>query len=210
MGAVGHMLENPVNPPLLADHSGGVAELCDIHRLVGSENVRGAENQQERLWHCGWIAGFVDGEGCFSCPIFRNRTMVLRWQVQPSFVVVQSASSRDVLEDMARFFGCGHVTVNRRHDNHREDLFRFTVSRLADLRDTIVPFFQEHRLRTSKRENFDKFAAIIELMGERKHLTKEGIIQIAEIAQTMNHRKPSEVLRILRDHTPTISPLPAR
>ncbi len=111
---------------------------------------------------------------------------------------------------MARFFGCGHVTVNRRPDNHREDLFRFTVSRLADLRDTIVPFFQEHRLRTSKRENFDKFAAIIELMGERKHLTKEGIIQIAEIAQTMNHRKPSEVLRILRDHTPTISPLPAR
>ena len=204
------MLENPVNPPLLADHSLGVADLCDAHRLAGSENVRGAENQQERLWHCGWIAGFVDGEGCFSCPIFRNRKMVLRWQVQPSFVVAQSASSRDVLEDMARFFGCGHVTVNRRHDSHREDLSRFTVSRFADLRGINAPFFQEHRLRTSKRENFDKFAAIIELMGERKHLTKEGIIQIAEIAQTMNHRKPSEVLRILRDHTPTISPLSVR
>jgi hypothetical protein len=37
-------------------------------------------------------------------------------------------------------------------------------------------------------------------------LTRLGLAEIAEIAETMNHRKPSEVLRILRDHTPTISP----
>ena len=41
-------------------------------------------------------------------------------------------------------------------------------------------------------------------MGERKHLTVSGLIEIAEITETMNHRKPSEVLRILRDQTPTI------
>jgi hypothetical protein len=80
---------------------------------VGSDNPFGADNQQERLWYCGWIAGFVDGEGCCSCPIFRNRKTTLRWQVQPTFVVVQSASSRDVLEDLARFFGCGKEYVNR-------------------------------------------------------------------------------------------------
>src|SRR5580692_11696460 len=88
---------------------------------VGSDNPFGADNQQERLWYCGWIAGFVDGEGCCSCPIFRNRKTTLRWQVQPTFVVVQSASSRDVLEDLARFFGCGKEYVNRRHDNDREE-----------------------------------------------------------------------------------------
>jgi hypothetical protein len=42
-------------------------------------------------------------------------------------------------------------------------------------------------------------------MEERKHLTVSGLIEIAEIAETMNHRKPSEVLRILRDQTPTTS-----
>jgi LAGLIDADG DNA endonuclease family protein len=173
--------------------------------MVSSENVRGADNQQERLSYCGWIAGFVDGEGCFSCPIFRNEKTKLGWQVQPTFVVVQSASSRDVLEGLARFFGCGKVYVNRRHDNHREDLFRFYVGRFTDLRDTIVPFFQEHQLRTSKRHNFDKFVQVIRLMEERKHLSISGLIQIAEIAETMNRCKPSEVLRILRDHTPTTS-----
>ena len=60
-------------------------------------------------------------EGCFSCPIFRNRVTRAGWHVQPSFTVVQSASSRDVLEEMARYFGCGTVCVNHRHDNHREE-----------------------------------------------------------------------------------------
>jgi hypothetical protein len=172
---------------------------------MGSENPFGADNQQERLWYCGWIAGFVDGEGCFSCPIFRNRNTTLGWQVQPTFVVVQSASSRDVLEGLERFFGCGKVYVNHRHDNHREDLFRYYVGRFADLRDVIVPFFQEHQLRTSKSENFEKFVRVLRLMEERKHLTVAGLMDIAGIVETMNHRKPSNVLRILRDQTPTIS-----
>ena len=172
---------------------------------MGSKNPFGADDQQERLLYCGWITGFVDGEGCFSCPVFRNRTMTLGWQVQPSFAVVQSASSRDVLEDLRRFFGCGGVSVNHRRDNHRQDLCRYEVTRFMDLRDVIVPFFQEHQLRTSKRVNFAKFVEVLRLIEERKHLTVSGSMEIGEIAQTMNHQKPSEVLRILRDQTPTIS-----
>ena len=89
--------------------------------------------------------------------------------------------------------------MNRRHDNHREDLYRYRVGRFADLRDVIVPFFQENTLRTAKDENFERFVRVLRLMEERKHLTVSGLIEIAEITETMNHRKPSKVLRILRD-----------
>ena len=147
----------------------------------------------------------MDGEGCFSFPIFRNRTTKLRWQVQPTLVVVQSASSRSVLDDLVDFFGCGKVYVNQRHDIHREQLARYCVSRFTDLQDVIVPFFQEHELRTSKRDNFEKFVEILRLMEGRKRLSLSGLSDIAEIAQSMNRQNPSEVLRILRDHTPTIS-----
>lgn len=58
------------------------------------------------------------------------------------------------------------------------------------------------RLRTSKRENFDKFVQVVDLMELGKHLTVSGLLEIAKISETMNHRKPSEVVRILRDHTP--------
>ena len=173
--------------------------------MSGSDNVRGADNQQERLWTCGWIVGFVDGEGCFGVPIFRNRKSKLHWQVQPQFVVAQSVSSCDALEELVSIFGCGKVYVNQRHDDHREQVALYSVKKFTDLRDTIVPFFQEHQLRTSKRENFDKFVRVLRLMEERKHLTISGLIEIAEIVETMNRRKPSQVLRILRDHTPTNS-----
>jgi hypothetical protein len=169
-----------------------------------SNNVRGAEDQQERLRTIGWVVGFVDGEGCFSSPIYRCDKMTLGWQVRPEFAVAQGASSRDVLDDFIRFFGCGSVYRNGRHDNHREDMYRYCVQRFGDLRNVIVPFFKENPLRTSKGHNFEKFARIIELMELRRHLSVPGIIEIAEIAETMNHRKPSEALRILRDHTPAL------
>ena len=176
--------------------------------MWSSDKATGAENQQERLWSQGWLVGFVDGEGCFSVPIYRCNKMTLGWQVRPEFAVTQGASSRDVLEDMVRFFGCGKVFRNRRHDNHREDLFRYCVQRIGDLRSIIVPFFQENPLRTSKRDNFEKFVKVVHLMELGRHLTVPGIVEIAGIAETMNHRKSSEVLRILRDHTPALFPSP--
>jgi hypothetical protein len=83
-------------------------------------------------------------------------------------------------------------------------LLRYNVYSLEDLRSKIVPFFRENPLRTSKRENFEKFALIIDLVRERRHMSLEGMVEIAKIQETMNHRKPSEVLRILRDHTPAL------
>jgi LAGLIDADG endonuclease len=160
---------------------------------MSSDNPSSADNQQERLFTTGWLVGFVDGEGCFSCPVFRNRSMTLGWQVQPAFAVVQGESSRDVLDEMVPFFGCGKVYVNRRYDNHREHLYRYYVSKFGDLRDVIVPFFEANPLRTAKRENFAKFARVIRLMELRRHLTMPGLKEIAEIAETMNFRKPRSV-----------------
>jgi hypothetical protein len=82
------------------------------------------ENQQERLRRIGWVIGFIDGEGCFSAPVLKSPKMTLGWQVQPAFAVAQSASSRSVLDDLVTFFGCGNVYLNRRRDNHKEDLLR--------------------------------------------------------------------------------------
>ena len=174
---------------------------------MDSDNPTSADNQQERLKRVGWVVGFVDGEGCFSAPVVKNQKMTLGWQVQPVFSVVQGASSGSVLFELVDFFGCGKVYVNKRHDNHREDLLRYGVSKRPDLITKIVPFFVAHPLQTEKRRNFEKFSDILELIEAGHHLTVEGLANVARISQTMNHRKPSEFLRILRDHTPTISTL---
>lgn len=176
-----------------------------------SENPDGAENQQERLVQPGWVTGFVDGEGCFSIGIIRQhgddcrRGYKTGYQVTHEFVVTQSAQSVVCLHLLRDFFGVGQVLANRRYDNHREHLYRYVVRRRADLIDVIVPFFRAHPLLTSKRENFEKFAKCLEWIDAGEHLSTDGLIRIVEVAETMNRQKPrTELLRILRGHTPNI------
>ncbi len=71
--------------------------------------------------------------------------------------------------------------------------------------ETISPFFRQFPLRGAKQADFEKFARCVELTSEGLHLTAAGLIQIAEIAQTMNRQKPRhDLIRILRGHTPDI------
>ena len=161
---------------------------------VSSENLTGAENQQERPGLEQWIVGFVDGEGCFSVPIFKNKTCKLGWQVQPEFAVVQGERSMEVLRDLQQFFGCGRVSVNRRTDDHREDMWRYGVRSLRDLNDFIVPFFEANPLRTAKDDEFRKFSIVVRMMMDGAHLTSSGLSYIAGLTETMNHRKPSRFL----------------
>jgi hypothetical protein len=161
---------------------------------VESKNPSGADNQQERPGFAEWVVGFVDGEGCFSVPIFRNQTSRLGWQVQPTFTVVQGERSLDALHRLERFFICGQVGHQVRRDNHHERLCRYTVRRLSDLSQLIIPFFEEHPLVTAKADDFRKFADIVRMMELGLHLDVEGMVQIAEITQTMNRRQPSRYL----------------
>jgi len=161
---------------------------------MGSENPSGAGNQQERPGIEQWVVGFVDGEGCFSCPIQRNRSMGLGWQVQPRFVVVQGEKSLLALKLLAAVLGCGQIYRNRRHDNHKEDMLSYQVLRRDDLRQRIVPFFEANPLVTAKSENFLKFREILDMMERRLHLSMDGLCRIALVQQTMNQRKPSRFL----------------
>jgi hypothetical protein len=70
------------------------------HRVVrpgvyDSDNVTGADNQQERL--DSYIAGYVDGEGSFSVSVQRNRSCRIGFQLVPEFHVSQNGDRAQVL-----------------------------------------------------------------------------------------------------------------
>jgi hypothetical protein len=153
-----------------------------------------ADNQQERLKTIGWIVGYIDGEGCFSVSFNRNKTSKSGWQIFPEFVVTQGEKSVDTLYQLKNFFDCGQVFINRRHDNHREPIYRYCVRSLNDLMQIIIPFFKENRLKTAKKNDFDKFSKIVDSMINRKHLSIGGMKSIAKIAETMNRKTKSKFL----------------
>ena len=174
-----------------------------------SDNATGADNQQERLIRLGWVLGFVDGEGCFSLALVRQPSREARagyragYQVFHEFVVTQGERSVRVLHEMREFFGVGSVVMSRRTDGRREPVHRYVVRRRRDLIDVIIPFFERHRLRSAKGDDFLKFAACVRRMEAGEHLADEGLAVIVEVVGTMNRRKPrTELLGILRGHTP--------
>lgn len=175
-----------------------------------------ADNQQERLIIKGWVVGFVDGEGCFSVGLIKQRDRQEKdrirrgyktgYQVFCEFAVTQGEKSLPSLEILQTFFGVGRIYVNKRYDNHKEHLYRFCVRKRLDLTTVIIPFFRKHQLRTAKKNDFDMFARCVQMIDIGKHLTNEGMIEIVEIVSKMNRQKPrDDVLRILRCQTPTSS-----
>ena len=158
------------------------------------DNVMGADNQQERL-DAKWIAGFVDGDGCFTVAVYKSKDRHLKWRVQPEFIVAQHERDEELLYKLKDYFGVGRVKVLYRGKNGALKAFR--VRGMGNL-DVIVQFFKKYPLKApSKRRSFGLFVEILEMMGRKEHLTKEGFIRITKMVSEMNLAS-----RILRDYTP--------
>ena len=116
--------------PRVSGATGDVSQASHSLSRVDGDNATGADDQQERsdsvAW---WVVGFVDGEGCFAASVVRNTTCRLGWQVQREFSVTQGERSLAALTLLKRFFRCGTIIRNERHDNHREAVYRFSVRR---------------------------------------------------------------------------------
>src|ERR671934_2445416 len=80
--------------------------------------------------------------------------------------------------------GCFSIGFVRQPD--RAGRRGYTTSYQVFHLDTIIPFFRRYPLRTAKRRDFEKFARCLELITMNRHQTASGLIEIAEITQTMN------------------------
>ena len=132
-----------------------------------------------------WVVGFTDGEGCFYVGLVKHPEMALGYQVLPEFRVVQHKRDIQVLYGLKRFFGAG--VVRQGH----EDRYELRIRKLESL-VKVVEFFERHPLKTKKAVDFKRFARVVRWMTEGKHLTREGLVEIAEVAAEMNTgNKPS-------------------
>ena len=132
----------------------------------------------------GWIAGFVDGEGCFHVGINPHADMKAGFQVLPEFTVVQHKRDAQVLHALKAYFGCGVVRTNH------GDRMAYRVRSHDHLLRRIVPFFEKHPLRTKKHVDFLKFRDVLLLMEKGEHLDGDGLEKVRRIAAAMNRGQP--------------------
>ena len=157
-----------------------------------SENAISADNQQDRIEVCGWITGFVDGEGSFLVNIFQSPRAKSKWQIFPEFNVSQSLKGKDLLVKLGKFFACGHIYAHNARNIKQEKwdpLYKYCVRNRGELQEIIIPFFKNHScLGKSKINDFERFVKVVQMMDKGEHLTKKGMIKIAKIAEKMTHR----------------------
>ena len=175
------------------------------------DNASGAGNQQGRPDEpIGYyIAGFVDGEGSFHVAIQRNPSTKFGWQVIPELHISQHERNKHVLEMIRSALGCGYLKPNARQ-NPKDKTWVLVVRNRQDLLKKVIPFFERYPLLTTKRHDFQKFAAIVHRLDAGEHQTVEGLRALLILAASMNengayrrldietilaHLEPSETVR---------------
>ena len=148
--------------------------------VYDSENVSGADNQQERL--DSYIAGYVDGEGSFSVSVQRNATCRVGFQLVPEFHVSQNGDRAQVLELIRDRFGCGTIRPNSRRDR----ALVLVVRKREHLLERVIPFFERNPMLSSKQADFEKFASIVREQALGHHRTVAGFGRLLDRAVSMN------------------------
>jgi len=151
-----------------------------------------------------YILGFIEGEGCFSVTIQRyidrrsrktnhksNIKNPYLFRVNPTFRITQAEDDGfEALKKIRETLGFGCFQTQKRPD--KEGNSRTAVHYYAQgLNECLMikEYFKGLEFLTNKGKSFEKWCQILELIQEKKHLTKEGIFQICDIRDMMNYRK---------------------
>lgn len=133
-----------------------------------------------------YIAGFVDGEGMFYVGIVPSTETKTGWQVIYFFKVSQNPKGLVVLEKIKERFGCGYIKFNSKTNSSDKSL-AYVVRDIKSIKERIIPFF-ENKL-VIKKDSFEKFKKVINIVSDKRHLTRKGIAQIIDISYSMNTGK---------------------
>jgi hypothetical protein len=147
-----------------------------------------------------YLAGFVDGEGCFSVSLSLSPSAKYGIFVNPIFQVYQHPNHREILEVFYWVFRTGRI---RRKSPTNHGLV-YCVDTNQNIKTRIIPFFEKYPLSV-KHADFLKFKRILELLENQEHKTINGMKKIVDIAYAMNAqgkqrpRTKDEVLKIISD-----------
>ncbi len=136
-----------------------------------------------------YIAGLVDGEGSFTVYVKNDKfnRSERRVRVEPKFYLKLIEKDKEILYKLKQFFGCGSVYFQKDTRPNHQNCYRYEVYNRDNLNDIIIPFFQKNRLKlSSKRNDFNIFCEIMEMINRGDHLNKSGLKKMFALKQTMH------------------------
>jgi intein-encoded DNA endonuclease-like protein len=133
-----------------------------------------------------YVAGFIDGEGCFTIVISKHRTKKLGVDARLHFQIELRSDDLEILQQIQKTLDCGriyHLNYERYGWNPHVEL---KVSSIREITDKLIPFLNQYPLRAKKRLSYQYFLQAVEIFKDKQHLTLEGIEQLRNIRKKMN------------------------
>ncbi len=165
------------------------------------------------------IMGFVEGEGCFNIAIQRyidrkSRKTSKRWghtnaslfKPRPSFRIGVCEADRWILDEIKETLGFGAIYLQKRSlkNTSKQDFAQYYTKSFEECLKT-KDFFQRQVFYTRKGHDFHLWCQALELIKNKAHLKKEGLLEICRIRDQMNYlktknkRSTEEIKRILEE-----------
>ena len=131
-----------------------------------------------------WIAGFVDGEGCFYVKLSKYKQDN---KVRVIFSVSQDIRDINLLKNLAVYFNSGIIeTVKTRPSQSSYVVYKF-----SDITEKIIPFFNKYSLKGVKALDFNDFKKIANLVENSSQTGNMSCIihDILQIKTNMNRNR---------------------
>ena len=133
------------------------------------------------------ISTLVNNDGCFDLQFRKdtrhertNAPTYYRWKVQ--FVITSPKKDLKMLGIVRKKMGCGEIHIIK-------DQARFSVQKIGDITEVVVPFFRKNVLADKKKKDFELWAKGVEIIqrNKGKYLTawkKNDLCSLIEIQKS--------------------------
>lgn len=102
-------------------------------------------------------------------------------EIRPSFSLSQHKRNKDIILFLQKFFNCGGIRFSQKDQN-----YKYEVRSTQDLVKYVIPHFRSYPLQTDKKEQFQRFVEICEIIHSNHHLSREGLEKIIKLSDKIN------------------------
>ena len=148
-----------------------------------------------------YIMGLVEGEGCFCVAIGKDidrkprktgrknnrKNASMGFRVKPSFRITLVSEDSRVLYAIKERLQVGKIYALKRSGMNRRPASQYYVDTMPEI-EKAVEFFQDKQFHTTKGHSFKLWLECLEIIKNKGHLTKDGLLRICELRDEMNPR----------------------
>ncbi len=128
-----------------------------------------------------YIAGFIDGEGCFSVSIGKHKTLKRGLEVRIEFSIEVRADDREIIERIRKTIGCGNIYDIPYRKQGWYPHVKYKIGSRKDMVNYLFPLLDEYPLQAKKRKSYKIFKKVVLMCENKEHLTDEGFEKILKL-----------------------------